>query len=210
MSKRFLSILLAALILAACIPFAAFADNEDNSAPPGEGYYYVYTENGKSLNVRTTPGGTVVGSLKYGTRIHVHAVIDNGSWALITYHYDQPGYGPGDYAAYVSTRFLTKSKPAARTATKTTTTAAAVDPLAEINAEFRSAVTVEPYMVTVRPTRTSGWVNMRWAPTKSAELIATYRANAQLLVLKETTNWLQVEDQDTGDVGFINKAFIAK
>jgi SH3-like domain-containing protein len=78
-----------------------------------------------------------------------------------------------------------------------------------LNKEFASAKKVTPYKVTVRPTRASGWVNMRWAPSQSAELMATYKANDQLLVIRELTNWLQVEDQDTGDVGFINKAFIA-
>ena len=38
----------------------------------------------------------------------------------------------------------------------------------------------------------------------------TYKANDTLLVIKETTNWYQVEDQDTGDVGFINKAFVTQ
>ena len=51
---------------------------------------------------------------------------------------------------------------------------------------------------------------MRWAPSKSAQLMATYRANAQLLVIRETKNWVQVEDQDTGDVGFMDKAFVVK
>ena len=50
---------------------------------------------------------------------------------------------------------------------------------------------------------------MRWAPSNSAELIATYPDNSQLLVIRETTNWLQVEDQDTGDVGFISRQFVA-
>ena len=82
--------------------------------------------------------------------------------------------------------------------------------LAEINAEFASAKKVTPFKVTVRPTRASGWVNLRWAPSKSASLIATYPANSQLLVIKETTNWFQVEDQDTGDVGFISKQFVSE
>ena len=40
--------------------------------------------------------------------------------------------------------------------------------------------------------------------------MATYKANEKLLVIQETTNWYQVEDQDTGDVGFISKQYVAK
>ena len=46
--------------------------------------------------------------------------------------------------------------------------------------------------------------------SKSAELMATYKQNEKLLVIKETNNWYQVEDQDTGDVGFINKQFVVQ
>ena len=84
------------------------------------------------------------------------------------------------------------------------------DTAAEINREFRSAKKVDPFTVTVRPSRASGWVNLRWAPSKSAELMATYKQNEKLLVIKETNNWYQVEDQDTGDVGFINKQFVVQ
>ena len=209
MSKRFLSIILAALmVLAACMP-AAMAEDESSD---GEGYYYVYTENGKSLNVRSTPGGTVVGSLKYGARIHVDAFVDS-NWALILYRYNQPGYGTGEYAAFVNRRFLTKNKPAARPSASRKTaseSAPAADPLAEINKEFKSAKRVTPYKVTVRPTRVSGWVNLRWAPSKSSELMATYKANDQLMVIREMDNWLQVEDMDTGDVGFISRQFVTQ
>ena len=69
---------------------------------------------------------------------------------------------------------------------------------------------MEAFAVTVRPSRASGWVNLRWAPSKQAEVMATYKANAKLLVIRETDHWYQVEDQDTGDVGFIDKQFVVK
>ena len=203
MKKRMVSLLLVFVMALGLMIPAALAEDETAAE---EGYYYVYTENGKGLNVRETPGGKVVGNLKYGTRIHVDAFVDS-NWALIVYNYDN-GYGKGDYAAFVNRRFLQKTKPAAKKAT-TKTVGSANDTVETLNKEFASAKKVTPYKVTVRPTRASGWVNMRWAPSQSAELMATYKANDQLLVIRELTNWLQVEDQDTGDVGFINKAFIA-
>ncbi len=209
MKKRLVSLILAAVIAALLLVPAAMA--EDDSVPATAGYYYVYTENGKGLNVRNSPGGTVVGSLKYGTRIYCY-YNDNG-WALIDYTYDMPGYGRGTYACFVSSRYLRKTKPPARSGGSSSSSAASTSGtslLDDINAEFASAKKVDPYKVTVRPTRASGWVNLRWAPSVNAELMATYRANAQLLVIAETNNWLQVEDQDTGSVGFIKKDFVTK
>ena len=210
--NRRLAALMMTLLLAVLAIAPAFA--EDDSVSPTAGYYYVYTENGKGLNVRDTPGGAVVGSLKYGSRIYCY--YNEFGWALIDFKYNKPGYGMGTYACFVSSRYLQKTKPTPRSsgtaaaATAVPTVASISDPLEELNREFTSARAVTPFRITVRPTRASGWVNLRWAPSMSTEVMATYGANAQLLVIKETTNWYQVEDQDTGDVGFIKKEFVSR
>ena len=207
MKKRLIALLMVLMLAAGLIP-AALA--EDNTPMDSEGYYYVYTENGKGLNVRDTPGGDVVGSLKYGTKIYCYYRDGGNGWALIDFTYDKPGYGYGTYAAFISSRYLRKSKPPAIPSSGSSSSSGSADFAAEVNAEFRSAKKVTPFSVTVRPTRASGWVNMRWAPSKSAEVMATYKQNATLLVIKETNNWYQVEDQDTGDVGFISKQFVVQ
>jgi hypothetical protein len=81
----------------------------------------------------------------------------------------------------------------------------ALDPFEEITAEFNEAETVEPYQVVVRPARITGWAVLRWAPSHSAPLMATYAAKQELTVLKETPNWLQVENTTTRDVGYISR-----
>ena len=210
MNRKIIAMIIAAITAIMMIVPAALA--EDNTPPDSEGYYYVYTENGKGLNVRESPGGRTVGSLKYGSRIYCYYRDGGNGWALINFKYDN-GYGYGTYAAFVSSRYLRKTKPEPRTggsSSKSSSSSAAADTISEINAEFRSARKVTPFTVTVRPSRTSGWVNMRWAPSKSAEVVATYKQNEKLLVIKETNNWYQVEDQDTGDVGFISKQFVAQ
>ena len=210
MKKRLIALLMVLVLAAGLIP-AALA--EDDTPMASEGYYYVYTENGKNLYVRSTPGGEIVGSLKYGTKIYCYYRDGGNGWALIDYYYNNPGYGYGTYAAYISSRYLRKNKPPARnggSSSSSSASSASTDVTAEINAEFKSAKKVTPFIVTVRPTRASGWVNLRWAPSKSAELMATYKQNEKLLVIKETNNWYQVEDQDTGDVGFINKQFVVQ
>ena len=83
-----------------------------------------------------------------------------------------------------------------------------LDPFEEITAEFAAAVKVEPYKVAVQPTRVSGWTALRWAPSKNAPIMATYSAKQELMVLKETDNWLLVANEKTGDIGYINKAYV--
>ena len=215
MKKRILSLLTVLVLLAvAVIPVAMAVDEEEDNTPSSSaGYYYVYTENGKGLNVRATPGGQKVGSLKYGTRIYCY-YRDNGfGWALIDYDYDMPGVGYGTYACFISSRYLRKNKPPAKPSESGSTKPAATgtnDPLTDMNAEFLSAKTVDNFIVYTRPTRASGWVNLRWAPSKDAEIMANYGANTELVVLKETTNWYQVENTKTGDVGFVMKEFIVQ
>ena len=211
MKKQLISLLLVLTLAVAALMPAAFA--EDNTPSDSAGYYYVYTENGKGLNVRATPGGEIVGSLKYGTRIYCYYRDGGNGWALIDYTYNMPGVGYGTYACFISSRYLRKSKPPAKPSSgssSSSSSTAVTDPLEEINTEYRSVKRVDPFTVTVRPSRASGWVNMRWAPSKSAEIMATYKANEKLLVIKELNNWYQVEDQDTGDVGFIDKQFVVK
>ena len=209
MKKRLIALLMVLVLAAGLIP-AAIA--EDDTPMASEGYYYVYTENGKNLYVRSTPGGEIVGSLKYGTKIYCYYRDGGNGWALIDYYYNNPGYGYGTYAAYISSRYLRKNKPPARNSgsSSSSSSSASADVAAEIDAEFKSAKKVTPFVVTVRPTRASGWVNLRWAPSKSAQLMATYKQNEKLLVIKETNSWYQVEDQGTGDVGCINKQFVVQ
>ena len=211
MNKRF--VLLITAILMAVLMIIPVSVAEDDTPSDSAGYYYVYTENGKGLNVRATPGGEIVGSLKYGTRIYCYYRDGGNGWALIDYTYNMPGFGKGTYACFVSSRYLRKSKPPANPGSGSSSSSASSgssDVAAEINREFRSAKKVDPFTVTVRPSRASGWVNLRWAPSKSTEIMATYQQNEKLLVIQETNNWYQVEDQDTGNVGFISKQFVVK
>ncbi|QUA52903.1 SH3 domain-containing protein [Aristaeella lactis] len=210
MNKRI--VLLMTAILMAVLMIIPVSVAEDDTPSDSAGYYYVYTENGKGLNVRATPGGEIVGSLKYGTRIYCYYRDGGNGWALIDYTYNMPGFGKGTYACFISSRYLRKSKPPANPGSESSSSSSSgsSDTAAEINREFRSAKKVDPFTVTVRPSRASGWVNLRWAPSKSTEVMATYKQNEKLLVIQETNNWYQVEDQDTGNVGFISKQFVVK
>ena len=63
----------------------------------GLGTMFVYTENGKGLNVRSSPetGENIIGSLPYGASVDVTGF--DGSWARISY---------SGGTAWVQSRFL--------------------------------------------------------------------------------------------------------
>ena len=84
---------------------------------------------------------------------------------------------------------------------------AAVDPIEEIVAEFNEAKSVDPYDIEVHPTRVSGWVYMRWVPSTQSPVEATYPARTVLTVRKELPDWLMVENLQTGDIGYVSKAY---
>ena len=197
--KRFGSMMLVALtlMLAAFVP-AAMAGEEGPNAHAG--YYYVKTGNGKGLNVRDNPNGKVVGSLKYGTRVYVDAFSDS-EWALITCRYDN-GHGKGDYAAYVSTRFLVRNDPGKYQGASSSGSAADVS---------RTAMQVpSPYTVTARPDRASGWVNLRKAPSTDAKVLAKCYMGKTLTVLAELRGWYQVQDPATGVIGYISSRYVTR
>ena len=94
MLKRILSMALAAVLALAMLTGAAFA--EEVTKEEGR-TYYVYTENGKGLNVRSAPNGDIIGELNYGEEVKVYGII-NDTWAMIHFMNDEPGY--------VNVRFL--------------------------------------------------------------------------------------------------------
>lgn len=223
MIRRMLALALAlALVLGASTVLASEIGSETNYGSTGTGVpgsivpgtydtMYVYTENGKSLNVRSTPyvGNNIIGYAPYRSSVQVIRFLDNG-WACIAW------YG-GE--AYVQSRFLQWYQPDPYTPVTPTATPAptataepytATDTLAVLNAEFRTAKLVTPFSVTVRPSRASGWVNMRWAPSKDVEAIAQYRSGVKLTVIAETQSWYQVVDPDTESTGFIMKAYVTR
>ena len=209
MKKQILSLALIAVMMAVFLPTQAAADSY-------YGTQYVYTDNGKSLNVRSTPsmGDNVIGSLKYGADVTVVEMYSNG-WAKIL-------WGQSDYGefgtAYVQRRFLVNHKPSSQPSQPAVVpasgSAAAGTDYAKLftamNDEFRTGKLVpQQFSVYARPSRASGWVNLRWAPSLEAERIATCPQGKVLTVIAETRNWYQVRDPQTGMIGFISKQYVS-
>ncbi len=200
MTKRFVSLMLVAIMAAMMIPSFAAA----------EWTMYVYTDNGKTLNVREDPSvnSTILGRLDYGTAVSVRITSANG-WACI--NYNAPANGN---VAYVQSRFLVSTKPAPKSSGSSSGTTPAVSDAAKIlsdmNTEFRSARKVSSYTVVSRPARASGWVNLRWAPSTESERITTCPQGKELTVLAELKNWYQVQDPATGMIGFISRQYVIR
>lgn len=199
MTRKFIALALAVVMAALLIPAVVAADS---------GWImYVYTDNGKTLNVRRDPmvADNIIGQLKFGEAVSVRMTTSNG-WACID-------WSSGE-VAYVQSRFLVNSQPGIRPAPSGSGTAPATTDAAKIltdmNAEFRSARQVVPFTVTARPTRASGWVNLRWAPSTESERIATCPQGKELTVLAEMKNWYQVQDPMTGMIGFISRKYVSK
>lgn len=189
--KRLLSVLLVLMLL---LPVIAAAES---LGPLGLGTMYVYTQNGKSLNVRSTPtsGDNIIGHVKYGGSVNVVGFY--GDWAEISW---------GDTTAYVQKRFLQwyvpKDKP------KPTEDPDAQEK-AQMQKEKDSEIAIDPIMVEVHATRASGWINMRQEPSKIAKRLDSFADGTLLQATGETNNWYHVTDPRTNKVGYIHKNFVS-
>ena len=196
--KKAISLMLSVMLLV-LLASAALSESQGTD-------YYVCTHNGKGLNVRssmsTADNSNIIGSLAYGTKVIIYGVKDG--WAMIDYK---------NTTGYIMFRFLVKTKPAPYNTSdsseqNTADTVKEASTVAQMNALITSAKFVEPYTITVRPVRASGWVYMRWFPSRNAQEMATFGANYQLTVIAELKDWYQVSDPATGKVGFIYKSYV--
>lgn len=195
MLKKILLLALAMMLVLAAFT-SAFAEEVTE-----EKQYYVYTDNGNDLNVRDTPNGDIIGKVQYGQAVDVISFV-NDYWAMISF---------GDGQGYVASRYIVPVDPELlRKAIEEELDSYTGDPMMDIDAEFASAVDVDDYKITARPARVTSVVNMRWIPSETGRIIAKYKATEELVVLKELRYYLQVQDPDTGDVGYIHKKFAAR
>ena len=80
---------------------------------------------------------------------------------------------------------------------------------AQVNV-FAGMKAVTHYTVVVRPSTPTGYVNLRWAPSKEAKIRTTRYNGDSLRVIAENKSWAQVMDDSTGECGFMMKSFLEK
>ena len=163
---------------------------------------YVYTRNGKPVNVRSQPSinSALVGTIAFGKAVTVENYTTDYTWAVITFN---------GRTAYVMSQYLVDGTPV-NPVTPSSSAGGSISTQNLINSmenEFRTYRVVSPYTVLAKPTRASGWVNLRYAPSTEFGHAGNLYANTQLTVIAETTNWLQVRRNDNGVTGYVMRQY---
>lgn len=204
--KKVLSLVLAALIVFACVPAVLAVEAGEFSNPMT---MYVKTDDGGRLNVRSEPKvskANLLGRLDYGAKVTVLGrVVVNGDWVVISYSKGEGGI------AYVQWRYLSETKPGAnpRDKQKKEEEAQRKRDMAELNRQLASARALEtPLMLAVRASRVSGWVNFRVGPGVAASRITSLQDGYQLKAIGETDGWYQAIDLQTGKTGYVSKNYV--
>ena len=198
--KRFLTLVIAIMLVMTVLVSTAFADIR-----------WIKTGNGKPANGRSGPGKDYeyITGVPYGTQVMISGASANGYTPIVL--------PAGSDEVYVLTRFLVNYDPGAYVPSPSPSKpsgggsgSSTAGVQSDIIKEFKEARFVPPYDVTTYHKRASGLINMRWAPSKKAPLIHAYSSGERLLVRAELKDWYQVEDPDTGWVGFVRSDFLQK
>ena len=157
---------------------------------------YSNCSNGKPLNVRSGPGKEypVIGKIPYREAVGVDHDLGNG-WSELIW---------GSVPGYAMTSLMSKQDPGPYDPSKNQKKKQSSDD------PYKNAKKVDPFWVTVRGTRGSGSVNVRWAPDQSAKLIRQIAYGSRLQVIAELGNWYQVVDPNSGITGFAMKKFLPR
>ena len=204
MIKKLLSLALIAMMLVMFIPSAHASWT-----------MYVSPATGSTVNLREAPStdSTLLLKVPYGTAVTV-VYISNG-WAYIDWNIGSIGYG------YMMVKYLTYDyvAPGPNNVKKDTNNnnnkqSSGSSDLAvhyqNMNEQFRSFRKVtNHYIMYGKPERATGWVNLRYAPNEKATLIRQVRRNEMLTVIGETDRWYQVEDPQTGKIGYISRFYVS-
>lgn len=183
MKKRLVSaLLLSVLLLMVLSPLASASD--------GMSLYYVYTENGKPLNMRSWPdiAANIETTIPNGAQVYAQPY--NNQWMRVSY---------GTWSGYCMSRYLVTWRPYPSPTAKPTAT-----PNIGL---YRNMYRVNYYVV-VRPSNPAGFVNMRWAPSTDEAVNNIYYANYRLHVIAQDSVWAQVVDEQNGYSGFMMLAYL--
>lgn len=208
--KKTLAVLVAVMLLTLlCVPALAISIRGIN---PGDTLYVI---GNAKLNVREKASPTAKIQFRLPVNSPVIALDDYANGYLyVEFKYN------GKFAhGYVSVDYLDAAVPArinndgAIKVNSDPTPKPTAKPTGEgelvSHMDFSHFKLIEPgktMIIAARPTRPGGWVNLRWAPSLDAEVIAKMVLNEEMTVIAEGKNWYQVMNAE-GYVGFINKQY---
>ena len=163
---------------------------------------YVDTANHKALNLRSYENDQVIGEIPYRAAVEVQGFFYSDTCANVTYNGKQ---------GWVYTRYLSWNRPAKASATSaasaTNTTSNEIDVNLSV---FSGMKQVTAYDAVVQPGTPTGYVNLRWAPSKQAAIHGVRYLGDSVRVIAENKNWAQVMDTKSGECGFMLKKFLKK
>ena len=165
---------------------------------------YVKTGNDGKLIVRKTPhthSDNVVTKLENCTKVKVKEYYDGHTWAYISVTVNDK-----NYKGYVMNRYLTIEKPKTNQNAKEAAKANTANGTETLS--FKNFKHVEPTLMTVKPSTPGGFVNLRWAPSKSVSVMTKLYADAQVTVIAKDNTWAQVYEPVSGYVGFMMLSFL--
>lgn len=177
MMKKILCAMTVLLVLFLALT-PAFANTMDDNFE----VMYVNCPNGKTLNLRDGPNGKKIGSLENGTKVYISGGFIEKGWVAVTTASGKSGV--------VKSEFLQSKKPGKY----------------EITEREDNFIDVrKPYIVNAKPlnAKTDMSVGLRPKPNKTSKAIRRLQAGDQLLVLASGNVWLQVEDLETGRIGYV-------
>lgn len=201
MKRKSLICVLAALLALSILACAAAEDNMQDNAAIQNKYMYVYTKNGKPLHMRSQPSrdATVLLDIPYGSQVKL-IYEENLTWAYVRY---------SGVAGFVMQDYLVPNRPAAQPTPPGSNSqpGTTTGDLGTLNQEFKSLQLVRSYTVYASPLRSSGFVNLRFAPHLEAEIATICYDGHALTVMAETKSWYQVQDPISGYVGYMMKRY---
>ena len=178
---------------------------------------WIKTSNGKPANGRTGPGKDYdfAGYFFYGEAVtpdgqsvNGYTYLTEGAWVMTKFLVD---YDPGEYVPGSNKGTNEQSSGGSSSSGKSSGGSSGSSAIQSSTiAEYKAARYVTPYEVTTYHKRSSGKINMRWAPNKKAPLINAYAPGEKLMVIAELKEWRQVQDPATGWVGFIRADFLQR
>ena len=181
--------LAAALALLLAVSAAASADT-----------FYVYTENGKTLNLRSATNNSVIANIPYGTALEPDSELSTETAAYVTYK---------DKSGYVKWKYLVKEKPAPKKrAAATAAPEAAQAPAGTAVAAPAYAQLFNGFQMNRRQATLQQAAPMRWVPEATAPVMRNYPAGQTFEVLLESSLWCQVIDTAAGLCGYVPRSML--
>lgn len=192
MNKKIWALLLAVMMLLLAAAPAAMANQIGNM--------YVKTSSGNNVRMRSGPGTEydIIDRVPYGAVVETYSQMENPageSWTEVGYH---------GATGWIMSRYLTSRKPTSNTGSTSGSSSGSDDMTANIFNNFQDV----NVMADIKPSTTGNFVNMRWAPSKSAPVQARYYEGQQVYVLRANRSWCQVYDEANNRCGFIMRSLL--